>query len=73
MSLYPLPPIFGTTTLLGILSQGLVAGILGGLAWLVTLYALRNDEIHDVTTTIRGSIWKAKPIVDQTLDEHVAS
>jgi putative peptidoglycan lipid II flippase len=72
MSLYPLSTIFGTTTLLGLLSQGLVAGVLGGLAWLVTLYALRNDEITDVMATVRGSIWKAKPVVDQTLDEHVA-
>lgn len=71
MSLYPLSTIFGTTTLLGLLSQGMIAALLGGLAWLVTLYALRNDEIGDVTATIRSSIWKAKPVVDQTLDEHV--
>ena len=31
-----------------------------------------DDEILDVVSTVRGAIWKAKPVLDRTIDEHVA-
>lgn len=71
MLLFPLSAAFGTTTLIGILSQGVLAGIGGILAWVITLYALRNDEIIDVVATVHSKIWNVKPVVDQTVDEHV--
>jgi putative peptidoglycan lipid II flippase len=67
--LYPLSSAFGTITLFGILSQGILAGLGGAVAWLVTLYALRNEEIGDVLATIRSKVWSVRPVVDQTVDE----
>ncbi len=55
--------IFGTTTFLGVLSQGLISGILGILAGILTLYLLKNEELKDLIKVFKTKIWRAKIIL----------
>jgi len=58
-----LDDVFDLDTLVGIFSQGFIAGILGLAAWVLVLKLLGNNELEDVWKTMHAKIWKAKPVV----------
>lgn len=51
---------------IGIFLQGLIAGLIGIVAWVFALVIMNNKEIKAVVNTIRSKIWRAKPIVGST-------
>lgn len=53
---------FDIDTLLGIFLQGLLAGLVGLVAWLCMLYLLKSTELADVWRTLHKKIWKAKVV-----------
>ncbi len=53
-------PIFGTTTFWGVFLQGFISGILGILVAILVLYLLKNQELKDLTKTLRTSFWRVK-------------
>ncbi|MEY4602343.1 MAG: hypothetical protein RL292_284 [Candidatus Parcubacteria bacterium] len=53
---------FDVGTLLGIFLQGLLAGLVGLVAWLCVLYLLRSTELADVWSTLHKKIWRAKVV-----------
>jgi putative peptidoglycan lipid II flippase len=55
-------PIFGTTTLWGVLLQGLLSGALGLGAGVLTLRLLRNEELAELQKTIRTKFWRTRVI-----------
>ncbi len=55
-------PIFGTTTFLGVFLQGFISGILGIASAVVVLYLLKNEELKDLTQTLKTKFWRAKVI-----------
>lgn len=60
LSLNFFAPFFDTASLVGILSQGVIAGLLGILAGIVVLTLLRNKELKDVWSAVRARFWKAE-------------
>jgi putative peptidoglycan lipid II flippase len=62
ISLNFLSPIFGTTTFIGVLLQGLISGILGIVAAIIVLWMLKSTELNDVFETLKTKFWKAKII-----------
>ena len=56
-------PVFGTTTFLGVLFQGLLSGILGILAGVLVLYLLKSEELKELINTLKTKFWKARVIV----------
>ena len=54
--------IFRLNTFLGIFLQGLFAGLLGLVAGFIVLKIMKNDELNQITETIRTKFWKAKVI-----------
>lgn len=63
-----LEPLAAQETVIGVFLQGLGAGILGIIAWMVTLVLLKNKELDAVLQTIRMRVWKVKPVVEPRLD-----
>jgi len=55
-------PIVGTTTLWGVLIQGLISGILGICAGVLVLYLLDSEELKDLAKTLHTKFWRAKVI-----------
>ncbi|OGI85879.1 hypothetical protein A3A05_00775 [Candidatus Nomurabacteria bacterium RIFCSPLOWO2_01_FULL_41_12] len=55
-----LSPIFGTTTFWGVFLQGFISGILGILTAIIVLYLLKNEELEDITKTLKTKFWYAK-------------
>lgn len=55
--------VFNLNTLAGIFLQGLISGLIGILAWVVTLILLDSRELKDVWGTLHKRIWKAKVVV----------
>jgi putative peptidoglycan lipid II flippase len=53
---------FNIDTLVGIFLQGLLAGLIGLVAWLCVLYLLKSKELSDVWETLHKKIWKAKVV-----------
>ena len=51
-----------TATLLGILLEGVLAGLVASIAGMAVLIALKNREIAEVWNAIRQKFWKAKII-----------
>ncbi len=47
--------VFDLHTFLGILAQGFFAGILGIIAWILTLLILKNREIHEILSSARSA------------------
>ncbi|OGI95706.1 hypothetical protein A2917_00070 [Candidatus Nomurabacteria bacterium RIFCSPLOWO2_01_FULL_42_17] len=57
-----LSPIFGTTTFWGVFLQGFISGILGIIAAILVLHLLKNEELSDLTRTLKTKFWRAKII-----------
>ncbi len=55
--------IFDLETTLGVFAQGFLSGIVGLFFGLIILIIIGNAEIREVWKTLRGKIWKVKPIV----------
>lgn len=47
----------------GVFLQGLCAGVVGIVAGIAILHLLKNQELKEVTATLRRKIWKAKVVV----------
>lgn len=62
LSLMVLALVFGTDNLLGILFQGLFAGLVGTAAGVGVLYLLKSHELVEVWRAIHGKFWKSKVI-----------
>ena len=52
-------------TFVGIFSQGVVAGMSGLLAWLITLKVLKSDELEQVLTALSHKFWKQRTVVPE--------
>jgi putative peptidoglycan lipid II flippase len=55
--------IFDLNTTLGIFAQGFFSGIIGIFFGFITLIVLGNNEIKEITKTLKNKVWKVKPIV----------
>lgn len=55
--------VFDLNTLVGIFSQGFIAGIVGILAGVLVLILMGNQEIRTVSKTLHSKIFKAKIVV----------
>ena len=62
LSLNILSPVFGTTTFWGVFLQGFFSGILGIITAIVVLYLLKNEELKDLTETLKTKFWRVKII-----------
>ncbi len=62
--------VFDINTVLGVFLQGLCAGIVGIIAWVIILKLLKSSELDQVLTTLHKKIWKIDKAV--TVDEMVA-
>jgi zinc transporter ZupT len=49
-------PLLPTNTFLGIFTQGLAAGGIGGLAWLGVLYLMQSEELEEVLALVRNRL-----------------
>lgn len=49
-------PLLPTNTFLGIFTQGLAAGGIGGFAWLGVLYLMRSEELGEVVALVRNRL-----------------
>lgn len=58
-----LDDVFNLNTLVGVFSQGFIAGITGILAGGLTLILMGNEEIKTVSKTLHSKIFKAKIVV----------
>ena len=56
-------PMFGLTTLVGVFLQGLCAGAIGIVVWILMLILLKNQEVREVWATLHHKIWGAKVVV----------
>lgn len=65
-SLFMFAKAFNTDTLLGIFSQGFLAGIMGIFAGIVVLLFIDNREIRDVWKSLSAKIWKAQPVLPES-------
>lgn len=54
--LQALGPLLPTETFLGIFLQGLFAGIVGLIVWVLTLYLLRSDELREIRIVMTEKI-----------------
>ena len=57
-----LAPVFNLNTLMGIFMQGAIAGIAGIACGILTLKALRNQELEEIWEAVLGRFWRTKPI-----------
>lgn len=55
--------IFNLETTVGVFVQGFLSGMVGLFFGLIILVVIGNSEIREVWKTLRGKIWKVKPIV----------
>ena len=60
--------IFDQSKLWGIFLQGFFAGIIGILVAVIILYALKNEEVKEITKTLQGKIWKVKTVVPEQIE-----
>lgn len=56
-------PYLQRNTLIGIFSQGLIAGIVGIMVNITVLHIFGNSELKEIVLTLKGKIWRAKPVV----------
>jgi len=62
VSLNILSPIFGTITFWGVFLQGFISGILGLIAAILVLLLLKNEELRDITKTLKTKFWRTNII-----------
>ena len=55
-------PIFGTVTFWGIFLQGFFSGGLGIIAGVIILYLLGNQELKDLSKTLKSKFWRTKVV-----------
>lgn len=55
-------PLFGTVTFWGIFLQGLFSGVLGIIAGVIILYLLGNQELKDLSKTLKSKFWRTKVV-----------
>lgn len=60
-------PVVDLNTVLGVFTQGAVAGVAGIVAGVAVLLLLRNEEIHTVLDTLHTKFWKKARLV--TIEE----
>ena len=56
-------PIFGTITGWGVFLQGFISGILGICVGILVLYLLKNEELKDLTKTLKTKFWRTSVLV----------
>ncbi len=61
--------VFDLNTLPGIFFQGLIAGIVGIITWIIILKSLKSKELHDVWITLHKRIFATKIYVEDR--EHI--
>jgi putative peptidoglycan lipid II flippase len=54
--------IFSLSTLVGVFLQGLCAGLIGIVTWILILVLLNNHEIKEIGKTLHEKFWKAKVV-----------
>ena len=54
--------LLDTTTLFGILLQGLLAGLLGMVSGVIVLYLLKSRELSEVRDVLKQKFWRTKVI-----------
>ncbi len=64
-----LAPVLPTNTTLGIFAQGLLAGVAGLCAWVLTLYILRSKELAEVWRTLHTRFWRGSTVSDINLTQ----
>ena len=57
--------LFDLTTLVGIFSQGLLAGLLGIIAGVVVLILLKNQEVVEMWQTVHRKFWRVQTITPE--------
>jgi putative peptidoglycan lipid II flippase len=55
-------------TLTAVFSQGLVAGSVGLVAWVVVLRLLRSEEYEEVLSPLKAKIWKSKVLSPEKVE-----
>lgn len=56
------------TRFLGVLLQGVIAGLFGLCIYVTILIALKNEDVSIFIETLKSKFWKAKPIVPEQID-----
>jgi len=52
---------FSLATFWGVLAQAFLATLVGGFVWILTLLALKNEELPVIMKTLHQKFWKIKP------------
>jgi len=60
--------IFDINTFGGIFLQGLLSGLGGAIAGVSLLFAMKNEEIHEILKALKHKFWKAKAIIPDKTD-----
>ncbi len=58
--------VLDINTVIGIFTQGFVAGILGIIVFVVILKLLNSHELEEVIKTLHKKFWKVRPIIPDT-------
>jgi putative peptidoglycan lipid II flippase len=66
-----LDDVFDINTLLGIFSQGAIAGVAGIVAGILVLVVIKNEEVHTVGRTLHSKFWKKAEIVVVEVEEEL--
>lgn len=61
LTLYSIQNLFSLNTFMGVLSQGLIAGVVGIVSGMILLALLGSKELGEVYKVLRRKIWKAVP------------
>jgi putative peptidoglycan lipid II flippase len=62
LTLRALEPFVNLDSFVGVLSQGVSAGLIGLVACVLVLMGLRNNEIAEMWQTLHAKFWRVKPI-----------
>lgn len=60
--------IFSPETFLGIFAEGLSAGLFGVFLGVIILYLLKNEELKQLSETLRSRFWKREVIQPEQID-----
>ncbi len=61
-----LPQVIRQETFGGIFLQGLLAGCMGMVVFVIVMMAIGNEEMMEFTKTVRRKFWKANVVIDQS-------